>query len=134
MKTFDQILEEIKFQEGAFVGGKNVSALGGPKETRPQWIGGINSKNSKAIQKALKAAGHKFDDFSSAALNKKNNTHFISMQDKKGFAALQKIKKKLGLPDNSYGTPGYNKSGHKGKADSSDLPKHIKHDADASYM
>jgi hypothetical protein len=40
----------------------------------------------------------------------------------------------MNLSDNPYGTPGYNKSKHKGKADKADLPKHVKHDSKASYM
>jgi hypothetical protein len=108
--------------------------IGGPKETFPKWIGGVNSKTAKAIKKALSDMGHAFDDHSNVGANKKNNTHYISMRDKKGLAALEKIKKKMNLSDNPYGTPGYNKSKHKGKADKADLPKHVKHDSKASYM
>lgn len=115
-----------KVTEGTYVGG--------PKETFPKWIGGVNSKTAKAIKKALSAMGHAFDDHSNVALNKKNNTHYISMRDKKGLAALEKIKKKMNLSDDPYGTPGYNSSKHKGKADKADLPKHVKHDSKASYM
>lgn len=109
--------------------------VGPPKHGQPQWIGGINSKNAKAIKTHLTNKGHSFDDHSDLKLNRKNNTHYISAHSKEGHAEIQKVKTKLGLPKNPYGTPGHNKAqDHRGKADKADLSKHVKHDSKASYM
>jgi len=109
--------------------------VGPPKHGQPQWIGGINSKNAKAIKTHLTNKGHSFDDHSDLKLNRKNNTHHISAHSKEGHAEIQKVKTKLGLPKNPYGTPGHNKAqDHRGKADKADLSKHVKHDSKASYM
>jgi len=113
-------------QEGKYVGG--------PEHTWAQWLGGNNSKNANAIKAHLKAKGHDFKDHSNLPINKKNNRHIISNLSKEGHAELQKVKKKHGLPEYPYGTPGYKKEGHKGKADKADLPKDVEHDPKASYM
>ena len=121
MKTFKKI------REGAYVGGGSY--------TWPQWIGGINSRKSTAIRVDLIKAGYHFDDGGSHPNNVKDNTHQISSLSQKGFKELQKLKKKYGLPEYPYGTPGHlEKMDHKGKADKKDLPTHVDHDSNASYM
>lgn len=126
MKTFKQI-REGRLREGAYVGGK--------EHTWPQWIGGINSAKSTAIRVALIKAGYHFNDNGSVPAGIKNNTHTISNLSMQGYNELQKLKKKYGLPKNSYGTPGWEKmKDHKGKAAKEDLPKHVKHDPNADYM
>ena len=119
--------EETKLDEGAYVGG--------PAHTSPQWIGGINSKKSKAIRSHLTKMGHDFKDHGDGENNVKNNTHHISMKTKEGHAELQKIKSQHGLSQHPYGTPGHTRlQDHKGKADKADLPNHVNHDSKASYM
>lgn len=121
MKTFKQL------REGAYVGGA--------EHTWPQWIGGINSRKSTAIRVALIKAGYHFNDTGSNPKNVEHNTHYISKLSQKGFKELQKLKKKYGLPEYSYGTPGHlKKMDHKGKADKKDLATHVDHDPNASYM
>ena len=115
--------EEAELNEGAFVGG--------PEHTRPEWIGGHNSKTSKDIRIALVKAGHEHDDHGDQT---KSNTHYIGMKTKEGHDALLKIKKEKNLPEHPYGTIGHSRSGHTGKAKKEDLPTHVTHDKKSSYM
>ena len=83
--------EDVDLDEGAYVGG--------PKHTFPQYIGGINSKQAKAVKKHLTDKGHSFDDHSHIDRNKKADTHYISMKTKEGHAELQKAKAKYKVDD-----------------------------------
>jgi len=86
-----QKTEEVDLDEGKYVGGA--------EHTWPKYIGGINSKQAKAIKNHLTNKGHSFEDHSHLERNKKADTHYISMRTKEGHAELQKAKAKHKVDD-----------------------------------